>query len=234
MTTLEIRQLEIDADPGVYAPQQDTWMLCDAVAGCGIVDGARVLDMCTGSGAVAIAAARAGAREVIAFDLSPEAVACAARNAVAAGAVMDVRTGSFSQALDLPAFDVVLCNPPYVPSPDSPSGTGPERAWDAGAGGRTVLDPLCETANRLLTPGGTLLLVQSDCADPDRTVEILSQNGFDARVVATQHIAFGPVMAARADWLMAEGHIHTGSDTETLVVIRADLAETPRLGGNTS
>ncbi|OZD68890.1 methylase [Rhodococcus sp. 06-1059B-a] len=223
MTTLESRHPHVQTDPGVYAPQQDTWLLCDAVTASGVVDGARVLDMCTGSGAVALAAARAGAREVVAFDLSPHAVDCATRNAAAAGIDIDVRAGSILDALTVPPFDVVLCNPPYVPSPRTPSGTGPERAWDAGTDGRTVLDPLCQNAHRLLTPGGVLMLVQSDCADPDRTVDMLTDNGFAVRVVATQRNGFGPVMHARAGWLEAAGHITPGADTETLVVVRAHL-----------
>ena len=221
MTALESRSPQIDADAGVYAPQHDTWMLCDALAASGVAAGARVLDMCTGSGAVAIAAASAGAREVVAFDLSERAVACTARNAHAAGVDIDVRLGSFAEALELPRFDVLVCNPPYVPSPTAPTGAGLERAWDAGLDGRMVLDQLCVHAHRLLVPGGVLLLVQSDCADPDRTVDMLSGNGFGARIVAKQQHRFGPVMHARSHWLAARGCIEPGTDTETLVVVRA-------------
>jgi release factor glutamine methyltransferase len=221
MTTVDPRYLQIEVAAGVYAPQHDTWMLCEAMTASGVAGGARVLDMCTGSGAVAIAAARAGAREVVAFDLSERAVACAARNARTAGVDVDVRLGSFAEALALPRFDVLLCNPPYVPSPTVPTGTGLARAWDAGLDGRVVLDQLCTHARRLLTPGGVLLLVQSDCANPDRTVDILSDNGFGARVVAKHQHRFGPVMHARSHWLAAQGRIEPGTDTETLVVVRA-------------
>jgi release factor glutamine methyltransferase len=223
MTTIETGHPPVEADPGVYAPQDDTWMLCDAVAASEVANGARVLDMCTGSGAVAIAAARTGAREVVAFDLSARAVDCTARNAAAAGVEIDARLGSFTEAMKLPRFDVLLCNPPYVPSPNDPVGAGPERAWDAGHDGRVVLDPLCENAHRLLEPGGEILVVQSDCANPDRTVDMLVSNGFRARIVGRRHLRFGPVMRARAQWLEAAGHIEPGANSECLVVIRADL-----------
>lgn len=223
MTTVDSRHLQIEVAPGVYAPQHDTWMLCEALTASSLAGGTRVLDMCTGSGAVAIAAARAGAREVVAFDLSERAVDCATRNARTADLNVDARLGSFTEALALPRFDVLLCNPPYVPSPTVPTGTGLTRAWDAGLDGRVVLDQLCTHANRLLTPGGVLLLVQSDCASPDRTVDMLSENGFDARVVAKQQHRFGPVMHARSHWLAEQGRITPGTDTETLVVIRAHL-----------
>lgn len=223
MTTTESRTPQIEADFGVYAPQQDTWMLCDAVAASSVMNGARVLDMCTGSGAVAIAAARAGAREVLAFDLSTRAVDCARRNAAAAAVEVDARVGSFADALALPRFDVVLCNPPYVPSPGLPTGTGLDRAWDAGRDGRVVLDPLCVSAQRLLNPGGVVMIVHSDCADPARTVDMLGENGVSARVVREQQHRFGPVMHSRAQWLESEGHIGAGADSECLVVIQGSL-----------
>ena len=85
MTTAEydsVRTLtSVHADPGVYEPQEDSLLLCDIAATTGIVPGARVLDMCTGSGAVAITAALLGAREVVAFDIASRAVDCAQRNA---------------------------------------------------------------------------------------------------------------------------------------------------------
>lgn len=60
----------IVVEDGVYAPQEDSFLLCNEIATRGSVSGARVLDMCTGSGIAAIEAARNGAREVFAYDIS--------------------------------------------------------------------------------------------------------------------------------------------------------------------
>lgn len=226
MTTAEFDSLGawryVHADPGVYEPQEDSLLLCDSAARASIVRGARVLDMCTGSGAVAITAALLGAREVVAFDIASRAVECADRNARSVGVNVDVRLGSLAEAAALVPFDVVLCNPPYVPSELPPTGVGPHRAWDAGMDGRVVLDPLCRAAADLLGPNGTVLVVHSEFSDPQRTLALLADNGFVVSEAARRTIAFGPVMHRRARWLEGRGLLAPGCRTEELVVVRGD------------
>ncbi len=194
----------------------------------GLISGRRVLDLCTGSGFVAIAAAEMGGEDVTAFDICPNAVGCSRGNAAAAGVNVDVRKGTWSDALDCAPFDVVVSNPPYVPTPPggdtehiSPS-AGPSWAWNAGVDGRTVLDPLCEAAPKLLCDGGSLLLVHSALAGVQQSLDSLKWAGMDAEVVASKWIPFGPVMTARATWLESVGLIPPGRREEELIVIRAD------------
>src|SRR5690625_659230 len=84
---------------GVYVPQEDSQLLIDVMASMGLVHRKRVLDLCPGSGVVAIAAAELGARGVTAVDICPRAVRCAAANARAAGVDVDVRQGPWTHAL---------------------------------------------------------------------------------------------------------------------------------------
>jgi release factor glutamine methyltransferase len=140
---------------------------------------------------------------------------------------LNVRLGSLSHAAAAGPYDVVVSNPPYVPAPaddaeeDIPPGAGPSRAWNAGPDGRLVLDPLCRIAPRLLAPGGTLLIVHSETSGIEQSLTALSAAGLNADVVATQRIAFGPVMSARRAWLVRTGKLPPGRDYERLVVIRA-------------
>jgi release factor glutamine methyltransferase len=213
---------------GVYPPQQDSLLLIDSLWKTGLAKGRRVLDVCTGSGVVAIAASDCGAASVLAFDVCPRAVSCSRSNAVYAGADIAVREGSWSSALDYAPFDLIVSNPPYVPTPPAgesnviPLTAGPARAWDAGVDGRLVLDPLCESAAGLLDVGGSLLLVHSALSGVDKSLEQLKSTGLQAEVVASQWIPFGPVLSARAGWLEVTGQIERGCRTEQLVVIRAD------------
>ena len=176
---------------------------------------------------VALAAAGMGAESVTAFDISASAVRCARANIAADGAEVTVRLGSWTRALECDPFDVVLCNPPYVPvtaeadEPAPPDWAGPRQAWDGGEDGRRVLDPLCAAAPALLHRGGTLLLVQSEFADVTRTLNTLQDNGLQARVVARQRIPFGPVLHRRAEWLEQLGLLRPGRRTETLAVVAA-------------
>lgn len=213
--------IHLQVNDGVYAPQEDSWLLSGVLEASGLAEGRRVLDICTGSGVLALEAARLGAREVLAFDLCPAAVECASSNAAASGLPVEVRLGTLQDAVRHGPFDLVVTNPPYVPSTLPPAGTGPDRAWDAGADGRVVLDELCALAPRLIAPGGALLLVQSEFSAPRRTVQMLTDSGFIAHTAARQMIDFGPVMTARADELEASGLLEPGRRTEELVVIRA-------------
>lgn len=213
------------AAQGVYAPQEDSRFLIDVMEKSGLALRHRVADLCTGSGVAAISAFEQGASEVTAFDICPRAVRCARTNALAAGADVAVHLGSWARAAEFGPFDLVVCNPPYVPHDPAAgfeSTTGISRAWDAGYDGRLVLDPLCDAVAELLAPGGTFLLVQSEFAVPRQTLAALSSAGLDAEIVAYQWIPFGPVLTSRAKWLEETGRLDAGRREEELVVIRAD------------
>lgn len=216
------------ADSNVYQPQDDSRLLVEAMQQSGLIPQRRVLDLCTGSGFVAIAAAEMRCAGVTAFDICSHAVRCSRANVAIAGVDVDVRKGSWSEALDHGTFDVVVSNPPYVPTPAegdvevlSPN-AGPSWAWNAGPDGRLVLDPLCASVSKLLCDGGSLLLVQSALAGTQRSLDTLRSTGMDAEVVASRWIPFGPVLSARAKWLEEIGLLRRGCREEELVVLRAD------------
>ncbi|CAN3131574.1 HemK2/MTQ2 family protein methyltransferase [Mycobacterium sp. smrl_JER01] len=223
-TEFDAPELAVD----VYPPQEDSQLLIAAATAAGVLPGARVADLCTGSGVVAIAAAAAGAAQVSAFDICPRAVQRAREGALAADADVTVHRGSWARAVEFGPYDVVLANPPYVPQAPEvdgvpiPAAAGPSRAWDAGADGRMVLDPLCAAAPLLLDEGGTMLMVHSECSNVRSTLSALRAQGMRAEVVAQQLIPFGPVMSARAPWLMRAGLLPRGSRQERIVVVRAD------------
>ncbi|WP_267887749.1 MULTISPECIES: HemK2/MTQ2 family protein methyltransferase [Mycolicibacter] len=211
---------------GVYAPQQDSHLLIETMESSGLARRGRVLDLCTGSGVVAIAAADMGAGSVTAFDICPVAVRCSRDNARAAGVDVEIRQGPWTGALACEPFDLIVSNPPYVPTPRHadpiPAAGGPEWSWNGGVDGRIVLDPLCRSAARLLRSGGSVLLVQSALADAGRSLKVLRDSGLDADIVASRWIPFGPVLSARAGWLERTGRMPRGCREEQLVVIRAD------------
>lgn len=228
MTTAYTDLCAPEVPVGIYPPQQDSHLLIDAMVQSGVVPGARVADLCTGSGVVANAAAAAGAAAVTAFDICPLAVQHARKGAHAEGLDVRVHRGSWSRAVEFAPFDVVVANPPYVPqapvddSDAIPATAGPAYAWNAGPTGRSVLDPLCATVPLLFDEGGTFLLVQSECAGITTTISALEAFGMRVDIVAQQCIPLGPVMSARAKWLMRRGLLRHGRAAETIVVIRAD------------
>jgi release factor glutamine methyltransferase len=186
---------------------------------------ATVLDVCTGTGALAIAAARAGLKAVTAVDVSAQAITTAWVNSRIRGIPIELVHGDFAELAGKRTFDVLLSNPPYVPCWNDEVPTGRDRAWDAGRQGRAVLDRLCPLLPVLLNRGGTALIVHSALCGTDTTLNQMRGCGLKASVVARETIPFGPVMRDRAEWLESAGLIETGQRHEELVVIRADRIE---------
>ncbi|MFF7153992.1 HemK2/MTQ2 family protein methyltransferase [Streptomyces sp. NPDC008139] len=212
--------------PGVYQPQQDTHLLMRAMCREAVAPGMHVLDLCTGSGALAICAARLGAR-VTAVDIAWQAVLSARANALRAGRRVRVLHGDLAGQRgrhDRP-YDLVVSNPPYVPSPAAePPVRGAARSWDAGHDGRAVVDRICATAPRVLAPHGVLLMVHSALCGVEATLASLAEAGLRAAVTDRELIPFGPVLRERTAWLRQAGLIDGEQDKEELVVIRAEHA----------
>ncbi|MDX3643009.1 HemK2/MTQ2 family protein methyltransferase [Streptomyces sp. MB09-02B] len=208
--------------PGVYAPQWDTELLVRALCREGIDSSTEVLDLGTGSGAVAVQAARLGAR-VTAVDISWLSVVTARVNALLARRRVRVRHGDLNAAVAGRAYDLVISNPPYVPSPaDRMPRAGRARAWEAGRDGRVFVDRLCAAAPGMLRPGGALLVVHSGLCGTDATLRGLRDGGLRAAVVDRAEVPYGPVLRSRRPWLVRQGLIEEADDQEELVVIRAE------------
>ncbi|MFD1813628.1 HemK2/MTQ2 family protein methyltransferase [Rhodococcus gannanensis] len=205
----------------MYRPQADTWLLAEALATAGVPTGAKVLDFCTGSGAVAVAAAQCGASDVMAVDVSVRAAVSAWLNGQLRRLPIRVARGGLDVARRSGPYDVVVANPPYVPVAEPNSGAG-SRAWDGGPTGRSVVDPLCEVMPELLRPGGFALIVHSEVTGLARTVDQLRQTGLKAATVARARIPFGPVMERESSNLRAQRLIEPGQSWEEVVVIRGD------------
>lgn len=214
MRAARFEGLRLLVPPGVYAPRSDTALLAGHLP-----PAERVLELCTGTGALALAVAARGARHVVAVDRSARAVLAARINARLNGLDVDVRAGDLFAALHPgETFDLILANPPYLPAPEVQR---PDHRWDAGADGRAVLDRIVAEAPGRLRPGGTLALVQSALTGTRRTVDLLRAHGLavDEPVEAPGRV--GPIVAARRRALVDAGLMDPAQDTETLAVVTA-------------
>ncbi|HEY6691544.1 MAG TPA: HemK2/MTQ2 family protein methyltransferase [Solirubrobacteraceae bacterium] len=202
--------------PGVFRPISDTWLLARALDGEPLPAGARVLDLCSGSGALAVRAALGGPdREVWAVDVSRRAVLTIRINAALNGVRVRAVRGDLFAAVAGRRFDAIVSNPPYVPAAaDALPNRGRERAWDAGRDGRALLDRICTGAPAHLRPGGVLLVVHSSLLGLAPTVKVL--DGLEVDVVARETGPLGPLMRARR----AAGLIPPDADEEDVLVVR--------------
>lgn len=159
--------LDLEVGPGVFIPRPETEMLAQwAVGKLGAAAPATptVVDLGTGSGALAISVAAACPRaRVLAVERSATARGYAARNAATCGADVEIVAGDMTDPQLLReldgAVDLVVTNPPYVPeTPDLAPEVyrDPPEAVFSGADGMDAIRGLVPVAARLLAPGGWL------------------------------------------------------------------------------
>ncbi|MET8152969.1 peptide chain release factor N(5)-glutamine methyltransferase [Actinoplanes sp. NPDC049668] len=199
--TAAFRHLELEVGDGVFVPRPETELL----AGWGIertAPGATVVDLCSGTGAIALSVAdEAAPGLVIAVERAPAALGFLGRNAAKFGAVRVVE-GDVTDPGLLAEYrgrvDVLLCNPPYVPDgtavPAEVAEHDPGEAVFGGADGLAVIRPVIALAASLLRPGGAVGIEHDDvhgAAVPD----LLRADGSFADVVAHRDLAGRPRFA---------------------------------------
>jgi release factor glutamine methyltransferase len=204
--------------PGVFAPISDSWMLADAIREENLGPESRALDVCTGSGVLALTAAECGAATT-AIDVSRRALLTVRLNAIRSGLSVRTLRGCTYGPVAGERFDLIVSNPPYVPSPrPGVPRFGARRAWEAGHDGRIVLDELCDGAASHLRPNGVLLVVHSSLIGVEATLERLRRTGLESvEVRACQRGPLGPLMRAQ----QAAGMIPADIDHEDVMIIRA-------------
>ena len=162
--TAAFRYVELAVGPGVFVPRPETELLAGwAIEQALTLEAPVVVDLCTGSGAIARALAdEAPHATVHAVELDPAAYAWAARNL--AGTGVDLREGSMAEAFDDldGTVDIVVCNPPYIPLEAWESVAAEARDHDphlalfSGDDGLDALRVLERRSRSLLRPGGVV------------------------------------------------------------------------------
>ncbi len=169
----------------VYEPAQDTALLIGAVKAA---PGQRVLEIGTGSGAVARHLARAGAR-VTATDVNPEALAFAKTAASREGLAIDFLLGDLFAPVR-GTFDLVVFNPPYLPTGPEDRLEGPlNLALDGGPDGLAAARRFLGGLPAVLSLAGRAFVVVSTLS-PWPAFEEALPPGWSARVVATDRFDF--------------------------------------------
>jgi methylase of polypeptide subunit release factors len=192
--TFELGGREWDLLPGVFSPADapatglfTQWLHYPA--------GGSFCDMGCGAGVTAVTAALAGCRQVVASDVSEEAVANAAANAARHGVneVVDLRRGDlFESFSEGERFDVVYWNSNFseAPVPDEGASSLHRALFDPGY--RTH-ERFCEQAPSYVAPGGRLLLGFADIGNSELLRELAGKSGLAIRAVRAQRLAQPPV-----------------------------------------
>lgn len=177
----EFMGLDFHVNEHVLIPRQDTECLVERVLP--YVDGKRVLDVCTGSGCIAIAIAKLGKPFIVhGVDISEEALAVARQNATELNASVELFAGDLMTRMD-GQYDVIVSNPPYIP-PSVIEGLMPEvrlhepmLALDGGQDGLEFYRRIAGQAVTRLAPNGRLFL-EIGCEQVAAVAEILQKQGY--------------------------------------------------------
>jgi release factor glutamine methyltransferase len=198
----EFCELRIVLDPGVFVPRRRTELLAQqAIAAAH--DGAVVVDLCCGSGAVgASIMAALDEVELHATDLDPAAVRCARRNLPTSASI---HVGDLDDPLPRRLrgrVDVLVANTPYVPSgevghlPPEARLHEPRLALDGGADGLGIARRVVAASPRWLAPGGSVMIESSEQQAPD-LAESVRGHGLVPRIVHSDETGATVVIGAR-------------------------------------
>lgn len=187
----EFYGLTLDVSPEVLIPRMDTEVLAEQaiLAARSVEENCRVLDLCTGSGCVGLAvAANVPQCRVVLADLSEGALRICRQNIRRCGLTAQVISVTADAMLpplpNLWDFDVIACNPPYIPTADiltldpSVKNYEPRQALDGGADGLDFYRSVCSKWKGALRLGGKLLF-EVGMGQAPAVEEIMAQNGFE-------------------------------------------------------
>ncbi|MDA3659444.1 peptide chain release factor N(5)-glutamine methyltransferase [Mycobacterium xenopi] len=196
--TVAFGPVTLQVGPGVFIPRPETEAMLEWACTQQLGAGPVIVDLCTGSGALAVALARHWPHaRVIAVDDSETAVDYARRNAAGTAAevvLADVTAPGLFRDLD-GKVDLLVANPPYIPDCASleteVAQYDPPHAVFGGPDGMAVIAAVVGHAGRLLRPGG-LLAVEHDDAASAQTVEIVCNTRCFDDIVARRDFAGRP------------------------------------------
>ncbi len=190
--------MTVHVGPGVFIPRPETEALLEWAVAQPLSPRPLIVDLCTGSGALAVALSKhwPDAR-IIAVDDSEDALAYARRNI--AGTPVELVHADVTQAGLLAELDgqvdLLVANPPYIPDgaalEPEVAEHDPPHALFGGPDGMTVIDRIVELAARLLRDGGGCA-VEHDDTTSARTVEAFTRTGRFVDVTARHDLAGRP------------------------------------------
>jgi release factor glutamine methyltransferase len=173
----------------VYEPAEDSYLFAENLQ---VKMGAQVLDMGTGSGILALTAAAQGT-EVTAVDINPYAVRCAKQNAKInslSDSIQFLQGDLFASLAHSAKFNLITFNAPYLPLEHREENSWLELAWVGGKTGRFVIDRFMAQAPQHLVTDGVILLMQSNLADVNQTIQKAEAEGLQVRVAAKMPLSF--------------------------------------------
>jgi len=190
--------VEVHVGPGVFIPRPETEALLEWAMNQPLPPSPVIVDLCTGSGALALALAHTWPQaHVVAVEKSPDALVYARRNC--AGSAVEVLEADVTVPSLLSdrtgTVDLLVSNPPYIPDgadlDPEVIDHDPAAALFGGPNGMSVIVPIIALAARLLRPGGKLG-IEHDDTTADQVVAALERDGTFGDITARRDLTGRP------------------------------------------
>lgn len=185
---MTIRREEENDGGGVYAPAEDTLLLIDAIRG---YEGDWALEIGVGSGAV-VSELAARFRSAVGVDINPAAIA-RTKSLLASHLGVELVCGDSGKSFRASIFDLVVFNPPYLPSSAVEDG-----AVDGGPSGVEVSKAWFQEASRCLKDDGRVVFLVSSLSDVESLFEYIRYLGFEIRMLGRVRFFFEELSAVEA------------------------------------
>jgi release factor glutamine methyltransferase len=182
------KDITIELHPEVYDPAEDTFLLLDAIK---VNKDKSVLEIGTGCGLIALSCARNGAN-VICIDINPIAIELVKKNYLMNQNILkgnfEVRIGDiFSPILSSESFDIIIFNPPYLPTKkEELVGGWFDTATNGGKDGLLYTKKFIKELPAYLNKNGSAYFVYSSLSDRNKLDIILKKSKLNFRVIKSQ------------------------------------------------
>ena len=169
----------------VYDPAEDSYLLADAAVNYAQT-GMRVLEIGTGTGFVSSVLHANVNVDLMATDINPHAAKCAKSNGIEV-----MRTDMFDGLKAEPCFDMIIFNPPYLPTSDDEKVPGwLNYAFDGGSDGRMAVERFLDNVCEYLVSDGIILLLVSSLTGIEYVSSRMGALSFDVEIVGREKCSF--------------------------------------------
>ena len=168
---IHYKNTNIKFTPGVYEPAEDSFLLAEAALSI-IKNSENILEVGCGSGIICAVIKKNTCAKITGIDINPYAAECTRDNGVEAirGNLLDCIRGK---------FDIIIFNPPYLPTDDSERTTGwINIALDGGYNGRKIINRFLEEAGSNLLENGRILMLISSLTGIEEVKSKMKSLGF--------------------------------------------------------
>lgn len=166
----------------VYEPAEDSYLLESVIKK--YAKNRNVLDMCSGSGILVEKAKSSAAKSVLAVDVNPASI-----NILKSKKIPAIKSDLFSKLPISRKFDLIVCNPPYLPE-DEKEDNESKIATTGGVKGDEFIIKFITQAQKYLKKSGIILILVSSLTPKSKIITTLKKLNFQKRTIASKKIFF--------------------------------------------